>query len=163
MDDLISRQAAIEALRTCYDTETISMDNGDEYIDYDQALDLINTLPSAQPERKVGKWHITDAYPHNVYCPVCHKKFAQTHWAVWEDGSLPRNFCPNCGADMNCVEFMMRNRIYALRGIAEMMKCVDMSTDASNWECIPDIGYAIDILTDGMLDMVEKLEDGKHE
>lgn len=51
-------------------------------------------------ERKKGKWQITDAYPHNVYCSECHKKFAQTHWAVWEDGSLPRNFCPNCGADM---------------------------------------------------------------
>lgn len=51
-------------------------------------------------ERKRGKWQITDAYPHNVYCSECHKKFAQTHWAVWEDGSLPRNFCPNCGADM---------------------------------------------------------------
>ena len=54
----------------------------------------------AQPGRKKGKWQITDAYPHNVYCSECHKKFAQTHWAVWEDGSLPRNFCPNCGADM---------------------------------------------------------------
>lgn len=51
-------------------------------------------------ERKRGKWQITDAYPHNVYCSECHKKFAQTHWAVWGDGSLPRNFCSNCGADM---------------------------------------------------------------
>ena len=51
---------------------------------------------SAQP-RCTGHWHITDAYPHNVYCSECHKRFAQTHWAVWKDGSLPRNFCPNCG------------------------------------------------------------------
>lgn len=53
-----------------------------------------------QPERKKGKWEITHAYPHNVHCSVCYKRFAQTHWEVWEDGSLPRNFCPNCGADM---------------------------------------------------------------
>jgi len=33
------------------------------------------------------------------YCSECHTRFAQTHWSVWEDGSLPRNFCPNCGAD----------------------------------------------------------------
>ena len=59
---------------------------------------------SAEPERKTGKWQITSAYPHNVYCSVCHKKFAQTHWAVWEDGSLPRNFCPNCGARMEGIE-----------------------------------------------------------
>lgn len=54
----------------------------------------------ALAERPKGKWLITDAYPHNVYCSECHKMFAQTHWAVWEDGSLPRNFCPNCGAEM---------------------------------------------------------------
>ena len=53
-----------------------------------------------QPERKKGRWQITDAYPHNVYCSECHVRFAQTKWAVWEDGSLPRNFCPNCGAKM---------------------------------------------------------------
>lgn len=58
------------------------------------------TLKDAGLERKKGRWQITDAYPHNVYCSECHVKFAQTHWAVWEDGSLPRNFCPNCGADM---------------------------------------------------------------
>lgn len=49
---------------------------------------------------KCGEWQITDAYPHIVYCSKCHERFAQTHWAVWEDGTLPRNFCPNCGADM---------------------------------------------------------------
>lgn len=57
----------------------------------------VATMPTIE-ERKTGKWQITDAYPHNVYCSECHKRFAQTHWAVWEDGSLPRNFCPNCGA-----------------------------------------------------------------
>lgn len=48
-----------------------------------------------------GCWQITDAYPHNVYCSECHTKCAQTHWAVWEDGSLPRRYCPNCGARMD--------------------------------------------------------------
>lgn len=62
--------------------------------------DTIDAMPTIEPERPKGKWHVTDAYPHNVYCPECHKKFAQTHWAVWEDGSLPRNYCPNCGAKM---------------------------------------------------------------
>ena len=62
----------------------------------------IGDLPSADvvPVRH-GKWEITDAYPHNVYCSECHKRFAQTHWEVWEDGSLPRNYCPNCGAKMD--------------------------------------------------------------
>ena len=48
-EDCISRQAAIDVLRTCYDTETVTYTNGNEYIDYDQALDLLNSLPPIQP------------------------------------------------------------------------------------------------------------------
>lgn len=62
---------------------------------------VFDDIPAADvaPVRH-GRWQITDSYPHNVYCSECHQKFAQTHWAVWEDGSLPRRFCPNCGAKM---------------------------------------------------------------
>lgn len=62
----------------------------------------VNEIPAADvaPVRH-GRWQITDAYPHNVYCSECHKRFAQTHWAVWEDGSLPRAYCPNCMAKMD--------------------------------------------------------------
>ena len=66
---------------------------------YEMAIKALEQ-PTIESERAKGKWEITDAYPHNVYCSECHKRFAQTHWAVWEDGSLPRDFCPNCGADM---------------------------------------------------------------
>ena len=50
MDDLISKQSVLDALRTCYDTETITMDNGDEYINYGDAVGEIERLPSAQPK-----------------------------------------------------------------------------------------------------------------
>ena len=66
---------------------------------YEQALSEIREMLENE-ELRTGKWQITDAYPHNVYCSKCHTKFAQTHWEVWEDGSLPRRFCPNCGARM---------------------------------------------------------------
>lgn len=97
MTDYIDRQAAIDAVM-------ISPQKWDGMYIQDlncRLRDALNTLPTAQPEPvKRGKWEITEAYPHNVYCSVCHKRFAQTHWAVWEDGSLPRAYCPNCGAKM---------------------------------------------------------------
>lgn len=49
-DDTISRQAVFDALRTCYDTETVTMSNGDEYINYEDALGEIEQLPPAQPK-----------------------------------------------------------------------------------------------------------------
>ena len=90
MTDYIERQAAIEVLGVFTQADALGH----------TPKQIIEALPSAQLERKKGKWQITDAYPHNVYCSECHKRFAQAHWAVWEDGSLPRNFCPNCGARM---------------------------------------------------------------
>ena len=90
MSDLIDRQAAIDVIVGI--------------LTHGQAMEAerrIKTLPpvDAVPVRR-GKWKITDAYPHNVYCSECYTTFAQAHWSVWEDGSLPRNYCPNCGADM---------------------------------------------------------------
>jgi hypothetical protein len=112
-DDTISRRAAIDAtwFEPSY-TDPLNV--------LTEVRDRLKVLPSAQPksyregyqagfkdaqsERKRGRWNITDAYPHNVYCSECYTRFAQTHWAVWEDGSLPRNYCPNCGADMREVD-----------------------------------------------------------
>lgn len=105
MKDMIDRQAAIDALRTCYDTEAITHTNGNEYIDYDQALDLINTLPSAQPERKRGRWIYGEdnlgTGRDGWFCSEC------GHFELWDysadmksaELNLP-NYCPNCGADM---------------------------------------------------------------
>ena len=101
MDDLISRKAALAALGerpTVYAESAYGLGCRNQY-DSDRLA--IETVPSvdAVPVRR-GKWLITDAYPHNVYCSRCYKTFAQTHWAVWKDGTLPRDFCPSCGADM---------------------------------------------------------------
>ena len=101
MSDIISRQAAIEVIDAVFPVDP-KMSEYARGIACGAALakTYVKQLPSTQPERKRGKWNITDAYPHNVYCSECNTRFAQTHWAVWEDGSLPRNFCPNCGAYM---------------------------------------------------------------
>ena len=57
MDDFISRQEAVDALRTCYDTETITMDNGDEYINYGDAVGEIEQLPPIQ-SKLLQPWEV---------------------------------------------------------------------------------------------------------
>lgn len=57
-------------------------------------------LAETKFKKPQGKWLITKAYPRKVYCSECCKTYAQEKWEVWQDGSLPRNYCPNCGADM---------------------------------------------------------------
>ena len=92
MSDYIKREDAINAFEPEH--------RQDWYTPW--IVDELKALPSADvaPVRH-GRWEITDAWPHNVYCSMCHKRFAQTHWEVWEDGSLPKRYCPNCGAEMD--------------------------------------------------------------
>lgn len=84
------------------DADALKVDLTRFYDNIVTAKQLIDEQPTVDAAPVVhGRWRVTDAYPHNVYCSECYKTFAQTHWAVWEDGSLPRGFCPNCGAKMD--------------------------------------------------------------
>ena len=49
-DRAISLNAVLKALRTCYDTEIVEYDNGDEYISYGQAIAEIEQLPPVTPQ-----------------------------------------------------------------------------------------------------------------
>ena len=87
MDDLISRQAAIDAIN--------SIDNLDAKARGGIYFKLMG-LPSAQPERKRGCWVGIDDEPCDVYeCDQC----GTTYDTVDNTWDLPY-FCPNCGADM---------------------------------------------------------------
>ena len=85
MSDLIERQAAIDALNKmlhdCFWAD-------DEELD--AVITTLNELPSAQPERKNGKW-LDGSIPTYAICNVC---------AYQERYAYENNFCPNCGADM---------------------------------------------------------------
>ena len=92
MNDLISRQAAIDAtwFEPSY-TDPLNV--------LTEVRDRLKALPSAQPERKKG-WWIPQDHNHthgNVstcvyFSPVCSE--------CGHTGDFNMDFCPNCGAKM---------------------------------------------------------------
>jgi hypothetical protein len=91
--DTISRMVVIDAVHKNYDTILDFKSNGRTVADSFE--DIINALPSAEPERKKGKWiphEDEDGEHYGDKCSVCGE------WYVMPCGKA--NFCPNCGADM---------------------------------------------------------------
>ena len=68
-EDAVSREAVLDALRTCYDTETITYDNGDEYIHYGDAVGEVEQLPPAQP--KQPKKTLYKHFKGGIYELIC--------------------------------------------------------------------------------------------
>lgn len=93
MDDLISRQTAIDAVRELY-IQPPKINNDIVYdMAIDQAHDALVNLPTAQPERKKGQWRGKPIAGYcTVRCSVCKNVFSENN-GRW-------NFCPDCGADM---------------------------------------------------------------
>lgn len=96
MSDLISRQAAIDAIDKIFPADPMRNDYT-QGITCGAALaeEYIKQLPSAQPQRKSGKWikHIDNLFPaeSTLECNVCHHEQPIT---------IDDNFCPNCGTRM---------------------------------------------------------------
>lgn len=90
MSDLISRQAAIDAISVAL------ADLHNAYaVGLIRAQKIISELPPAQPERKTGKWKrkiVDSGFNADWICSECGWKTS-----LEEHGY---NFCPNCGADM---------------------------------------------------------------
>jgi len=113
MDDLISRQAAIDALwKALYEYEDKTEKQFQESEDLDVRVwighrifvqnmndidrQTILNLPSVQPERKEGKWYFRDTTRYGklpYICTVCGREANDVY-----------DFCPNCGADMRVEE-----------------------------------------------------------
>ena len=95
MDDLISRQAAIDALE---ESKRIYVDRR---VIIGKMQDIVSNLPSAQPERKKRKWiynprWVETSYSHGWHRLVC-SNCGET--ATCRTKDIPK-ICPNCGADM---------------------------------------------------------------
>lgn len=87
-DDVIYRQAAIEALESIGSLDTDA--------DREYARGIFNALPSAESERKKGRWIKVSGKPA-INCSACR----YCSWSLsFEDTVRRFNFCPNCGADM---------------------------------------------------------------
>lgn len=82
MDDLISRQAAIDALSRISNMNMCAKN-------YIMVKDMLKVIPSAQPERKMGKWVYLDTWSM-FECSVCGRQMVRNVY----------NYCPWCGAEM---------------------------------------------------------------
>ena len=92
MDDLISRQAAIDGINKELDRETLLNRFVRKIV-----IDAVRALPSAQPERKTGHWvghWIEGGEPY--HCSECGEFTRETVM-----GKPRWNYCPNCGAKMS--------------------------------------------------------------
>lgn len=100
MDDCISRSAAIKAARR-HEVELPLYSPKETDIFWNDAIGIIcdelEVLPSAEPERKHGRWiHIrTEPDGNALYeCSECHK--GEVHVPIVEV-----HYCWNCGARMD--------------------------------------------------------------
>ena len=100
--DTISRQAAIDAMRKLPKWNVMREDYKNVGFSYDDVMFTLEKLPSAQPERKKGKWiwwyeekftEYTTEYTPHCKCSECGRECAPSV-------ATYSNFCRNCGADM---------------------------------------------------------------
>ena len=91
MNDTISRHDAIENL-----IKEANAEGAYGYLDAKSIKDCLTSMPSAEPERKTGKW-MEDKYGAE-YCSECGKhpyndgEYYVSGW--WTE------FCPHCGVRM---------------------------------------------------------------
>ena len=85
MDDLISRQAMLDGI------DNLIKIHFDRTVVLYKARKVAEDLPSVQPERPTGEW-IHQSKFSRIECDQCGK--------VFRNSFAPKNFCPNCGADM---------------------------------------------------------------
>ena len=95
-DDAISRKMAIDAVNKL--VEWYKEKWHESRPTSESVIDVLNDLPSAQPQRKKGKWIKLDMHEHlaDHKCTACGKEcYVPTCM-----GEPMYTYCPNCGARM---------------------------------------------------------------
>ena len=105
--DAIYRQDTIDAINTW---DKFGIDERSRVVRWHEGLEpyvklrdvvwAIEKLPSAEPERKTGKWIGTEYAGYADGNPVYYEWKCSACGCVIEDDEPTWNFCPNCGADM---------------------------------------------------------------
>lgn len=104
--DCISREAAIDAVNrygslwkkysdsmSLEEIGAMALNTRNESI-----KQILEKLPSVNPERKKGKWFLLDECANEGwYCDQCHKKVFKIDFS---NTMKKYKFCPNCGAEM---------------------------------------------------------------
>ena len=97
MDKTISLQSAVELIKNyCENGCDLAEDNWCPSCQREQFIELLKALPSAQPERKTGRWIPTASGKGRHECSRCHE-----YAPCYQDGSEHLStFCVLCGAKM---------------------------------------------------------------
>lgn len=90
MEDLISRQAVLDALNNIEIPRNASW-----YQYYQHALTAVDKLPSAEPKQVKSRWEPVQIWYKGRVCMECGTVFEKV-----DIGNGKANFCPYCGADM---------------------------------------------------------------
>lgn len=98
--DCVSRQAAIDSIGKCTD---IYVNNLPTMIDKAEAYKALNELPSAEPERKTGKWIIQDNPGTGWFRVMCSECGEDVTSEIPVIGFFPNckalwDYCPYCGS-----------------------------------------------------------------
>ena len=99
MNDLISRQTALEIIRNLYPSEPFMPMNRkrwkEKYKPYIECEKALERLPSAQAERPKGKW-----IPHKSIFGGLGERVYTCNRCGYNIGFHTENFCPECGSRM---------------------------------------------------------------
>ena len=99
MNDLISRQSVIDAIRKEREWIDINIEDKIHHFhlmhETTRMLTILDKLPSVQPMRKKGKW--IDAQVGELPVQVCDQCYTFFPLAYTGGG---HHYCPSCGADM---------------------------------------------------------------